>query len=86
MERSTWPLMMLRRFESWEEELSLWIHRLYSTGIPDFFITNREVFGFIDFFMYGGIFRWGPGFSGGPNHRKIITGIQILVPLTNQSL
>ena len=42
VDHSNWPLMMMKKYQFWEEEFSLWIHRLYSTGIPDFFLTNHK--------------------------------------------
>ena len=42
VERSTWHLMITKKYEMWEEELSLWIHRLYQTGIPDLFMTKTD--------------------------------------------
>ena len=45
VERSTWRLWMSRKFEPWEGELSLYFLRLYSSGIPDFFLTNQEIRG-----------------------------------------
>ena len=34
---------MSKKFEPWDEELNLHFHRLYSSGIPDFFLTNKDI-------------------------------------------
>ena len=41
-DRRTWRLWTNRKYEPWEEELNLHIQRLYSSGIPDFFLTNKD--------------------------------------------
>ena len=43
IERATWRLWINKKFEPWDEELNLHFHRLYSSGIPDFFLTNKDI-------------------------------------------